>query len=70
MSGDWEVEDSTVHGSDAMVQGMAEMLTAGWLGVEPDKTYTMKNKETGERKEVTAKNSQEAGKKVSYGDWD
>ena len=71
MSNDWEVEDTKSHLSEAMGARFMEMATARVLGDFPEeKTYVMKNKETGERKEVMASDKEEAGKKVSKGNWD
>lgn len=67
MSNDWEVEDTQHHVSEAMKARFGEMLTLGITDMPEDKTYVMRNKDTGERKKVTARDKEEAGKKVSEG---
>lgn len=66
MSKDWEVKGKASGGIGDIV---VTVLTCGLASLLPD-TYVVENKETGERKEVTASNEKELGEKISRGEFD
>jgi hypothetical protein len=64
MSDDWEIEGTKHSAVEAGKARFFDLASAGLLGEFPaDKTYVMKNKETGERREVTTRNEKKLGRK-------
>ena len=74
---DWKVIDKDDHtlGRIAMapitapVNAVLDLLLGGETVEEPS-TYTVKNERTGETREVSARNADELGDKISSGDFD